>query len=516
MAFIKKLTYPQNLILLIAFSTVLKLFLINATELGSDEAYYWSYALKLQLNYFDHPPMVAYLIRLTTLNLLFHNEFAVRLGAVISSGICTWLIFRLGTLVKNEQTGWFAALLYTASVYCSINAGAVIVPDSPQMIFWLSGVLIFIKISRVPTGIQKADLLWCLFGVASGLCIMCKVHGVFLWIGVLLYTLITNRSWLKHRGIYLSVTITLIIISPIIIWNIQNDFIAYKFHSSRVDIVQEGINLTRFIKAIFQEITINNPISFFLICVSLILAFKGKIQAAKKEINILLLFNLPLIAVILIISLFRVTLPHWSAPAYTCLLILPAIVLESAAKSKVRLIPNVVKWALAYVVFAALLRTFTLNYFPGTLSLQKDRLKKGADDLTLDSYGWANAGEKFDSLYRSDGAKKIMPSDPPIVITNWDSGAHIEFYFAKKNRQEVLGIGDILDLHEYYWTNKYKKQLKKGDDAYYIVPSDGFYYRTSNKIISHFSSYDAPIVLSQYRSGVLCRYVSIYRMRGYK
>src|SRR5471030_1346711 len=371
MAFNNKLSYQQNLTLLIVVSTILKLFLINATELGSDEAYYWTYALKLQLNYFDHPPMVAYLIRLTTANLLLHNEFAVRLGAVISSAIGTWLIFKLGTAVKNEQAGWFAALLYTTSVYCSINAGAVIVPDSPQIIFWLSSVLIFIKISRLPVGIPKTDLLWCLFGLISGLCIMSKVHGVFLWVGVLLYTLITNRNWLKHRGIYLSATITLIIISPIVIWNIQNDFITYKFHSSRVDIAQEGINLTRFIKAIFQEITINNPINFFLICVGLFLAFKGKIQASKKEINILLLCNLPLIVVILIISLFRVTLPHWSAPAYTCLLILPAISLESAAKSKVRLIPNILKWALVYMIFAALLRTFTLNYLPGTLSLQK-------------------------------------------------------------------------------------------------------------------------------------------------
>jgi len=48
-------------------------------ELGNDEVYYQTYAQHLQWNYFDHPPMVALLIRLSTINLFFHNEFFVPL-----------------------------------------------------------------------------------------------------------------------------------------------------------------------------------------------------------------------------------------------------------------------------------------------------------------------------------------------------------------------------------------------------------------------------------------------------
>ena len=33
----------------------------------SDETYYWTWSKKLALSYFDHPPMVAYLIKATTL-----------------------------------------------------------------------------------------------------------------------------------------------------------------------------------------------------------------------------------------------------------------------------------------------------------------------------------------------------------------------------------------------------------------------------------------------------------------
>src|SRR5450755_4909478 len=159
----------------------------STLELGNAEAYYWAYSLHIQWNYFDHPPIVAWLIRLTTVNLLIHNELFVRIGAIISSAICTWLIFKIGAVINNLQTGWFAALLYTSSIYCSIASGTFILPDSPQMVFWLSSVLILVKISHLNTYDPKSTFLWCLFGLMTGLCIMSKVHGVFIWFGVALY-----------------------------------------------------------------------------------------------------------------------------------------------------------------------------------------------------------------------------------------------------------------------------------------------------------------------------------------
>jgi hypothetical protein len=345
---------------------------------------------------------------------------------------------------------------------------------------------------------------------------MSKVHGLFLWIAVGLYVLIFNRDQLKYRGIYLSAIITVIIISPLIIWNIQNDFISYKFHSDRVGLAGAGFHLRFFIKALIQEININNPVNFFLICSSLLLAFKGKPPVDKREIKLLLFFSLPLIILVLIISLFRETIAHWSGPAFSCLLILPAQALASSTKNKLRYVPPVIRWAFVYTIFIGLLQVVVINDFPGTLSIQKQGVKTGSQDLTLDMYGWKDIGEKVDSLYKSDVVNKQMPANAPIVITNWSPGATIEYYIANKTKQEVIGIGNVLDLHQYYWSNKYKKQLKDDDSAYYIVPSDDFYYRTWNEVKKSFRGYEMPLIITQYRSGLICRYVSIYRMRGYK
>jgi hypothetical protein len=196
-------------------------------------------------------------------------------------------------------------------------------------------------------------------------------------------------------------------------------------------------------------------------------------------------------------------------------LILPAIKLASANQGNTNKIPAVIKWALAYMIFVAILKVCVINYFPGTLYPQKQALKTGEGDFTLDSYGWGEAEIKFDSLYKKDIAKKIMPADAQIIVTNWLPAANIEFYIAEKTGQQVIGLGEISDLHQYYWTNKYKKKLKTGDDAYFIVPSEAFNFRTLAEVDKVFKYHEIPLTLTQYRSGLICRYLTVYRMRSY-
>ncbi len=76
----------NRLFFLIVTSLCIRIFVASVTELTNDEVYYYTYALHLQWNYFDHPPGVAVLIKLSTLNLLFTNELFIRFGAIILCG----------------------------------------------------------------------------------------------------------------------------------------------------------------------------------------------------------------------------------------------------------------------------------------------------------------------------------------------------------------------------------------------------------------------------------------------
>jgi hypothetical protein len=57
-----------------------------------------------------------------------------------------YFIFHLGHKIKNEQTGFYAAILYTASIYTSLIAGVFIIPDTPQLFFWIGAIYIMVDV----------------------------------------------------------------------------------------------------------------------------------------------------------------------------------------------------------------------------------------------------------------------------------------------------------------------------------------------------------------------------------
>lgn len=508
--------YNKKILWLISIATAIRLVIASTIELGNDEVYYWTYALHLQWNYFDHPPLVGWLIRLTTVNLLFNNELFVRIGAIISSAICTFIIYKTGIAVKDKRTGWYAALLYTASIYSSIIAGTFILPDSPQMVFWLWSIFLLIKIVKLPANSDQSGKLWLWFGISTGLCIMSKTHGVFLWLGVILYAVLFSRSWLKEKSIYLSAVITLLTISPIFIWNIQNNFITFSYHGSRVNLVGSGIHIDGFVRELAGQLFYNNPLNFLLIWSTIYSIWKGNMADHKKEVRLLLCCSLPLIGVLLIVSLFRDTLPHWSGPAYSCLLILSAARLASVADNKILSVQTFFKSSLAFIAILSIAGVVIINYFPGTLSLKKSGEYTGDGDPTLDMYGWKQAGIEIDSLYRKDIAEHIMPADTPIIITKWFPAAHIDFYIASLTRQQTYGIGNLFDLHQYHWYNQYKKQIKKVDGAYFIIPSNLYKQEDIEQLKKNFDSISSPAVIPLYRNGVICKKYFIFRLKGYR
>src|SRR5882757_7922602 len=119
----------RKILLLIVLSSLIRLIVAGSIELGNDEVYYQAYARHLQWCYFDHPPMVAWIIRLTTANLFLHQELFIRLGPIVCAAIGTALIYLIGKKIKNEITGLIAAVLYTTSFYTSVIAGIFILPD---------------------------------------------------------------------------------------------------------------------------------------------------------------------------------------------------------------------------------------------------------------------------------------------------------------------------------------------------------------------------------------------------
>ncbi|PIY30880.1 MAG: hypothetical protein COZ08_10410, partial [Bacteroidetes bacterium CG_4_10_14_3_um_filter_42_6] len=126
-------------------SALVRGIIASVIELGNDEVYYRLYAMYPDWSHFDHPLMVGSVIQFFSLNLLFTNELFIRMGSIVFGTINLWLMFQIGKTIRDERTGFIAALLYTSSVYGFIITGIFILPDTPQGLFWLWSLYLMMK-----------------------------------------------------------------------------------------------------------------------------------------------------------------------------------------------------------------------------------------------------------------------------------------------------------------------------------------------------------------------------------
>jgi len=510
--------YGKYLFILIIISLIIKGIIASVLELGNDEAYYWTYALFPDLGHFDHPPMVGWVIQFFTLDLLFQDEFFLRLPGLVLGSFNILLVYLIGRTLKDDLTGWYAALLFTASIYCFVLAGIFILPDTPQVFFWLLAVFVFLK----PLGGNPDDAgnrrRMLLAGLVVGLAMLSKYTSVFLWGGALLFISIYNKGWLRSVTLYLSVLLTFLVFLPVIIWNFRNDFISFTFQGSRAGIFDGGIRPDFFFTELAGEFLYNNPVVFLLVLFALVAFFKRKELFNDRKMGILVLFwSLPLILVFLFISMFRQTLPHWTGPAYTTLIFLSAAYLRERLKAKrsIWLLPSIPLSALILLLTVLVSGVLQVNHGVLYTGKEKEMTERGRNDVSMDMYGWKDIRRAFRWLAADDESRGIMPKGAPIITHRWFPAANLDYYVARQTGKKVLAYGPLQSIHKYHWINEIRGGFHEGMDAYYITTSRDF--KDPNEIFGDlFEEIDSGFPFPIYRGGKVAGYGFIYRLRGSK
>ena len=131
--------YQKAFFLLLIATAIFRLFYIQWIELAPDEAYYWTWARHLQWGYYDHPPMVGFLVWVFTA-IAGQGEFGVRLGWVVIGALLTFLLYLTAQkMFGSERAGFYAALLMNISLLGSTGS-VIVTPDGPQALFWVLAI----------------------------------------------------------------------------------------------------------------------------------------------------------------------------------------------------------------------------------------------------------------------------------------------------------------------------------------------------------------------------------------
>ncbi len=213
--------FGKNFWLLWWSSLILKLLLTALVPLAPDEAYYWVWSQKLQLSYYDHPGMIAWL--LSPFSALSSVEGLIRIPILIM-GQMTYLIwaFVLSEFKIGRHFEWLMIALLTPLL--GIGSLAV-TPDVPLLFFWSFSFLFFIK------ALATRDWrFYALLGLSLGLG-FCSKYMVVLFVPSIALCLLYSRTWKKVVWPYTLITVFfgLIACLPVILWNYWNEWISFEF-----------------------------------------------------------------------------------------------------------------------------------------------------------------------------------------------------------------------------------------------------------------------------------------------
>lgn len=485
--------------------TLLKVIFASFTDLGNDEVYYTLYAKSYQWNYFDHPPMIGWLLRIISFNYSYPQPFLFRLVSILCGTATLWVIFLIGKNLKNEKAGFLATLFWGGSTYATLISGTFILPDGPQVLCWSLALHALFRFLKNPQ--QRFSFPLIFFGIFAGLAMLSKVHTVFLWLGFFIWVLIHNRATLKNPAFYIAGVLSLLLFAPVIGWNIQEHFITYNFHSNRINNVHKGIRSDTFFPFVLGQFLYANVVLIPLWFLSVKWVIKRKLP--DNHLYLILLYtSLPLYAILLISSLFNTALPHWSGPSFIGLSVVSGLYFEE--KYEHYHASSFYRVSKFWPFVICLLLTFLVNFLPGTLG-DKSISKLGKNDPSLDLWGWRDAAQDV-----APSLKELQRDYHcnTIVSNKWFPGAHIEYYIADRLGWQMICLGSIENIHQYFYLNRKRNALKPGDNAICIVPSNNP-MEPGLELSGYFSSIEKKKIINLYRNGKQARCFTIYLLKGY-
>ena len=306
-------------ILIIIYSVLLRVFYLGLPELFFEEAYYWNYAKHLDIGYLDHPPMVAWIIGLF-INLMGDNEFAVRFGAFVCWLVTAYFSSRL-TCEVHDRSNASQAFLLIATLPVYFATGWAMTPDAPLVACWAAALYYFYRAL-----IHQQRIAWTGVGIAMGLGMLSKYTMALLGPAALLFILADrhSRKWIFKPDPYLAVLIAIIVFSPVIIWNAGHEWASFLYQSHNRIAEQIEFSLPYFIFSIILIITPTGFLSIIgIVLYRRIVIFRNDTapgntisSIVNRSYFLLLTLTLFPVAIFLVLSLFRETKFHWTAPCW--------------------------------------------------------------------------------------------------------------------------------------------------------------------------------------------------------
>jgi 4-amino-4-deoxy-L-arabinose transferase-like glycosyltransferase len=390
-----------------------------ARELVPDEAYYWTWSRHLAASYLDHPPVIAYLIRLGTA-LIGNTELGVRcLAGILVAGAVLILTLATRRLVSDFHAASFVPIALLLSPMVAV-VGSIVTPDTPACFFQSAALAAALGIFAPNTTGARHPMKWLMFGIAMGLALDSKYTSVLLGVAILLAMLscAEGRRHFLTPWPWLAAVVTAAIFSPVIIWNARHHWASFRFqlwHGIGSGSASAWHNLVNYIGG---QIAICTPVLLGVCLAALVIYWRRK--SNPMHIRILLYAATVPLVFFGLSAIRRRVEANWPMFTYFPAIILFAIYLsENWGRRRVA-------WA-ELAVIVALVVTIVIHFPEAAWKISPRAGSPQWDNL----FGW-----------RDLAVRDVEPLrfDSPVFTADYEYASELSFYLP--NQPEVRPLPD--------------------------------------------------------------------------
>jgi Dolichyl-phosphate-mannose-protein mannosyltransferase len=278
---------------------LLGLMQAGLTELQDDEAYYWVYSHYLDWGYFDHPPMIAVLVKMGYA--IFPNELGVRLFPLLLNIFSLVIIEKL--IDKKNSFLFYSIALSMAVIQVT---GFVAVPDIPLIFFT---ALFFLCYKKFIANYSLFNTL--LLGLSVALLLYSKYHAVL----IIFFVLLSNIRLFTKYQLYIAGIVALLLFAPHLWWQYQHDWVSFRYHlfESNVNAYKPSFTFDY----IIGQLLLPGPIAGFILLPAAFL-YQTK-NATEKALR----YTMIGIYAFFLLSSFRGKVEgNWTSPVLVSLIVL--------------------------------------------------------------------------------------------------------------------------------------------------------------------------------------------------
>ena len=386
-------------------------------DVSPDEAHYWEWSRRLDLSYYSKGPGVAYVIALFT-SIFGHNEFGIRIGAVLFSAAASVALYLLGkTLFGSDRVGFYSALV--ANITPIFSVGSILMTTDIMLVFFWAAASLCVYIGAT----TNRSSFWYAGGGLIGLGFLSKYTMVLLIPCLLLFFLASKdeRRWFKRREPYIAGLISLALATPVILWNILNGQVTIRHTMGQAHLGEGGLSIADALEFMAAQAALLMPLVFAAVVYGVWMALVRGLREKRGELLFVFCTSAPLFIFFAVKSLHGKVQANWAVAAFVTAFPAAVWAVERLYERKRRAVAFLTAAAIVMGVAASI-----LTYFPWLLEpLGAKKILSGPPYNRVT--GWAELGKSV-SRIRKEMSGPVEAGEPFIISDTYQIASELALY----------------------------------------------------------------------------------------